>query len=240
MPSKRKIVGLALEDGRWWRPSPVLLLRDAVGLGEEVVTVQERGALVEALAVPELEHLLLEERPLVGKRVLRADGSLLGWVADYAFDPRSGQITTLEVSPDSEGEATTPHLVAYQQVQVLGPDAVVVGESGRAQRQPAVAPSDAPAPGAEVVEETHSEAQATSPAAPGTTITGGDLARLFRERQERFLLGKVAQRAVLGREREIIVPAGTAVTPQILARAKESGKLLELTASVSARRDDTA
>ncbi|MDP2872157.1 MAG: PRC-barrel domain-containing protein [Bacillota bacterium] len=256
---KAQIVGLALEDGRWWRPSPVLLLRDAVGLGDEVVTVRDRAALVEAPGQPELEPLLLGERPLVGQRVLRVDGSLLGWVTDYAFDPRSGRILSLEVSPDGAGGAddsdgaVAPQLVAYQQVQVLGPDAVVVAQAVRQEpRHAPLPPPPAPASVAsapvasppepnrttETAADAPCEATGAAPAGQPTATTGGDLARLFRERQERFLLGKVAGRPVLGRERNVLVEAGTTVTQEILAKVKEAGKLLELTASVSISRDD--
>lgn len=231
---RAQVVGFALDDGRWWRPSPVLLLRDAVGLAGEVVTTRERGALVDACSVPDLERLLSSDQQLLGRQVVRTDGSLVGVVTDFSFDPRSGRIASLEVSSDCDDAAARLQLVAYQQVQVMGPDAVVIAVSSR--------PDVRPGQGAERAEQAEPRAAGApgSPAHPApsaATTTGADLVRLFQERQERFLLGKVAQRPVHGPERDVIVEAGQAVTPELLARVKEAGKLLELTASVSMRRD---
>ncbi len=76
-----------------------------------------------------------------------------------------------------------------------------------------------------------------TPAAPAATpTTGADLARLFRERQERFLLGKTAQRAVRDDEGLVLVDADQVVDQETLDKVKAAGKLLELTASVSMRK----
>jgi uncharacterized protein YrrD len=240
--SRAQIVGLALEDGRWWRPSPVLMLGDVVGLGGEMITTGDHGALVDVCKAPDIERLFTSERPLVGQQVVRADGSVAGWVTDYSFDPRSGRLLSLEVSPSGEDESSAPQLVSYQQVQVLGPAAVVLGAAEK--QEPRRRTDDVrPTPDARQLVAPDDARQAAAPdarqpAAPTATTTGGDLARLFQERQERFLLGKVAQRQVYGRDRDIIVETGQSVTPELLARVKEAGKLLELTASVSMRRDE--
>lgn len=249
--AKGQVVGLALDDGRWWRPSPVLMLGDAVGLAGEVVTAPDSVSLVDVCRAPDMERLFTSERPLIGQQVLRADGSVAGWVTDYSFDPRSGRVVSLEVSPGDEESATAPQLVPYQQVQVLGPAAVVIGAGPkqelrkRAESSQATISEAAPSMASAGPSAGFSAGSGAGPTGgsvvetpAGATTTGGDLARLFQERQERFLLGKVAQRQVHGRDRDIIVETGQTVTPDLLARVKEAGKLLELTASVSMRREE--
>lgn len=84
-----------------------------------------------------------------------------------------------------------------------------------------------------------SEAEAAPGSGPiqalGGSLPAAELVRMFQERQERFLLGKVARRAVRGEDGEVIVAAGTVVTAELLAKVKEADRLLDLTASVSLR-----
>lgn len=280
-----RVVGLAVDVGRWWRGCPVVPVERTVGMGERAVTVPSCDALSPVETDPALERIAESERPLIGQLVLSRDGTSLGTVADYAFDLHDGRITSLEVAPSGSGEETLPALVRAEQILVFGRDAVVVGgrsrpEAERGERAPAHGGGPAPltaAAGAQpaaaagrddvgeaaetaagpaetrgpmsVEEPPGSSASGGGPAGLGPTSAGGpapfrgiggalpaaDLARLFQERQERFLLGKTAQRPVRDDQGGVIVAAGEVVTKELLVRVKEAGRLLDLTASVSLR-----
>jgi uncharacterized protein YrrD len=268
-----KVLGLAVDDGRWWRGCPVVPLDKVVGMGEEAVTIPGVETLSAAETVAGLEESIVAARPVIGQRVLSKDGAAVGVVSDYAFEAGSGKIASLEVAPWVQaGEAGIPTLIRAEQVLVFGRDAIVVGGERREPRvaggaaagavpgpetasRPGVAtrhkaaprPEAAVSPGASAVPDVAPALDAdrlpsTAPASAPTSILafGGsrpaaELARLFQERQERFLLGKRAQRAVRDETGEVLVAPGEVVTPELLSKVKSAGRLLDLTASVSLR-----
>jgi uncharacterized protein YrrD len=170
-PSAGRVVGLAIDNHRWWRPTRIALWEDVVaGAGGDVLLVTASSRLFSVLDRPEFEPLVADERRLLGTRVVTRGGRIAGRVASYAIDPATGRILRLELE-EGGGAASPPATLPYERVMVLGRDVVVIAEDGdashvKAAEQPArVAAAPEPQAAPQPVAASSEEAAAPEAAA---------------------------------------------------------------------------
>lgn len=129
-PKAIKIAALVLEHkGGWFKEAKVIPMEQVNSIGDHAVTVTHTHCVEKASAIPEILQLLREGIQLIGTKVLTKDGTLIGTVEEFHYEPTQGKITQLEISStllDSlfKGKALLPtHLIS-----TLGKHAIIVQE----------------------------------------------------------------------------------------------------------------
>lgn len=82
-----RLCGITLQDEGWGKRQRYLAFEELVLIGQ-----------VSVLALPRAHPRPARGIALTGSRVLSMNGQLLGWVQDFAFDPRYGAVQALKVS----------------------------------------------------------------------------------------------------------------------------------------------
>lgn len=264
-PAGGEVAAIVVTNGKWYSPPRVVPFSLVQGVGQDAIMVENNSAVVPLANMPELEKKLDLDISIRGVRVITRGGRQVGVVKDYFVDPTTGKITGFELS-DVSGKNIIPLpavvtigktlLVVTEEVEQL----LVADSGGLAGAVPAstsvAAPATETSPGAG---EGAPGTGAGSAKAVGTAVTGpqvkgnsaateagpaagtgaasSPMAELFKDRQERFLLGKKTTRLVKDAAGQTIVAVGQVVTQEIIKRATESGKLAELVASVETTRE---
>lgn len=91
------IAGLTLDRKGWFKEQPVIPYSHVKNVGSHAVTVDQASAVVKLSALPELEILAKNAIPLIGAKVITEEGTVLGVVEDFSFDPQDGKIHYLEL-----------------------------------------------------------------------------------------------------------------------------------------------
>ncbi|WP_227763969.1 PRC-barrel domain-containing protein [Zhaonella formicivorans] len=129
-PQGLNIAALVLEQkGVWFKEARVISFEHIKSAGEHAVTVGHTKYAERASALPQIMQLMKSGVGVIGAKVLTQDGSLLGTVEEFMFDPVTGRITSLEISGrllDSlfKGKAYLP----TEAIVTLGKHAIIVQE----------------------------------------------------------------------------------------------------------------
>jgi uncharacterized protein YrrD len=94
---KMAIAAFTIDRKGWFKEQPVIPYNHVKSVGNHAVTVDQAGAVVKLSSQPELETLAKHPLPLLGTRVITEEGSVLGSVDDFRFDPQDGKIYYLDV-----------------------------------------------------------------------------------------------------------------------------------------------
>ncbi|OIQ59298.1 PRC-barrel domain protein [Moorella thermoacetica] len=95
--SKMAIAAFTVDRKGWFKEQPVVPYSHVKSVGSHAVTVDEASAVVKLSSLPELEALAKHPLPLLGARVITEEGTVLGTVEDFRFDPQDGKIHYLDV-----------------------------------------------------------------------------------------------------------------------------------------------
>ncbi|BCV20024.1 PRC-barrel domain-containing protein [Moorella sp. Hama-1] len=91
------IAAFTVDRKGWFKEQPVIPYSHVKSVGSHAVTVDEATAVVKLSSLPELEALAKHPLPLLGARVITEEGTVLGTVEDFRFDPQDGKIHYLDV-----------------------------------------------------------------------------------------------------------------------------------------------
>lgn len=96
-PQKLCIAGLALDRKGWFKEQPVIPYSHVKNVGSHAVTVDHAAAVSKLSSLPDLEMLSKNPVGLLGAKVITEEGTVLGVVEDFVFDPQDGKIHYLEL-----------------------------------------------------------------------------------------------------------------------------------------------
>lgn len=127
-PQKKEIMGLLVQDEKWWRDTKVVSFALISGIGEYAVTVENTSTVASLSSMPEIEELLESKVQVKGKEVITRSGRLIGKVQEYFVDPKSGKIEAYELVTPFSPEQEEIVLVPASCVLTIGKNVVVVIE----------------------------------------------------------------------------------------------------------------
>ena len=111
-PVLRQVVALELKKTQ---DGDLLRWSDITAFGTDAVTVAGADAI--GSATPEVRELAAKHRRILGKRLLTSAGDELGEVADVAFDPETGALSSLV--PDRGEEVSASRLLGVGSYAVV-------------------------------------------------------------------------------------------------------------------------
>ncbi|MDN5343972.1 MAG: hypothetical protein PWQ18_83 [Clostridia bacterium] len=94
---KMAIAAFTVDRKGWFKEQPVIPYNHVKSVGNHAVTVDQASAVVKLSSLPELEALAKHPLPLLGARVITEEGTVLGTVDDFRFDPQDGKIYYLDI-----------------------------------------------------------------------------------------------------------------------------------------------
>jgi uncharacterized protein YrrD len=232
-----KVAALLIDDGKWYLGAKALPFSAISGLGEYAVTINSEADIVPVTPSSALADLLSQTITVVGALALTRGGNSCGTVAEIGIDA-DGKI--VECLIEEAGETRS---LPAQRVITYGKDVLVISAENELQtvRLQAVSPDvpspvfDAPAPISEEIavqypeaEQEHQEDNEAEAADQDTDA----LAKMFEEKQRKYLLGKLASRRIEAESGVVIIEQGEEITEAVLQKAKLAGKFVELSMSI--------
>lgn len=224
-PHQGEVAYLLLNTGPWYTPPCVLPFKEVFGIGEYAVTIEYDNSISLLENEPEAKQLLESQVKVIGTKVITRVGKYLGQVSEIQIDEESGKICgcLMELS---DGSNTV--VIPASSIVTFGQEVLVIKEEAAVSEDPAATS------GGKTSEPPAATAAATTAAAPSEApqLNGANGVRLFEERQRQSLLGKKLVRPLLGDNGEILAREGETVTAELLDKAMEQGKFLDLTTAV--------
>ncbi|MHB1419327.1 MAG: PRC-barrel domain-containing protein [Bacillota bacterium] len=121
-----EIAALTIHQRGWFSETRVIPFDRVRNVGEHAITVDKSSSIERASQLPQIAGLIKQSIPLVGARVITEDGTVLGTVEEFIFEP-TGKIHSLEISGSFlenlvKGRAS----LACSVVSTVGKEAVIV------------------------------------------------------------------------------------------------------------------
>lgn len=217
-PRQQDIAALLVDEGGLLRTSQVVPIDGVHSFGRDAVVIADSSAVVPASAVPKIAEIIDSDDKLLGKKVFSESGVEHGAVSDLFFDETNGRIVGLELSRGVVGDAARgrPYL-DVEQIERIGPDVIFVRDVA-----------------GDGLERQVGGVQGGLQEAAGAAkdAVGGAAAKAGDAKPEDRLVGRRAGSDVEDEDGRLIVASGQAVTPDHVSRAREAGRLKQLTTSV--------
>ena len=235
------LLGFLVDEGGWFSSALVLPLSSIQAIGADAVIVSSRDAIASASEFPEIENILTRDNVLRGTRIMTVDGRDLGTMVDLYFDDKTGVIEGYEVSGGIFADAYSGRSF------VPAPDTLKIGEdiafvpsetADLMQEQIGGIKAVMQTAGEKVQEIAHTASEKAQEAAQ---LTGAKLqeatqkastsftnAVICPEDQEKFVLGKVAERTIKTSDGIILIPEGQVVTQTHILAARNCNMIDEL------------
>ncbi|PIU61925.1 MAG: hypothetical protein COS84_10765 [Armatimonadetes bacterium CG07_land_8_20_14_0_80_40_9] len=243
--AKGEIMGLVVEDEKWYKEVKVVSSALIYGIGEYAVTIENTSAIVGLSSMPEMEELLENNIRAKGTKVITKGGRLIGSVDEYYVDVQNGKIEAYELT-DERIIPTSSVLTIGKQVLVVADDvekhlkkniSEVLGEEGKVTPTPEVkekekVPQPTPKVEKEVPKKEEEKVEIKEKVSPALAGKTTNLSKIFEERQKKFILGKKVNRRIETNEGVVIADLGEVVNEKIIEAAKQAGKFTELSMSV--------
>lgn len=98
-PFQNQVKALLIDKGGWFAEAKIILIHDAVRIGEDAVLIEDQDKIRKAGEVKnEVASIAKKDNFLTGTKVIAENGKELGSVSDIAFDTATGDVEEFEVS----------------------------------------------------------------------------------------------------------------------------------------------
>jgi len=254
-PLQGKILGFILDGGGWFRKAKVIRYSAVVSLGEDAITVGDEAAVITTNHKLEPWLRAGNEVSLIGAKVISERGNNLGIVEDLLIDVTNGKIYGYEISGGLIQDIIAGRLVMPKPASLtVGEGTIIVSNDAEARiceqiaaRRQEIAADDNGEETKQVVKDTakagdQRSLEDTARGEPIITWQDAEFAKEFSDfdhREEVFaddaaevrlarLIGRPIGRSVRDQQGRILIAKGEIITPEIIQRAEETGKIAEL------------
>ncbi|PKM47211.1 MAG: photosystem reaction center subunit H [Firmicutes bacterium HGW-Firmicutes-8] len=216
---------LVVDNGPKYMGVKILPFKLIEGVGEYAITIQSSSSITDITDQPEINDLLEKNVRIKGTKVLTKKGRLMGTVSEFLIDDDSeGKIAGCELTP--AGESEKPGVIPSEQIVTFGKDVLIINAEAAA-----ILVDSLTSISGQI--EAKSKDEPTSPVKGKKQETSGEqepseAARLFEERQRKFLIGRKVSKRIETESGEVIAEEGELITEELLDKAKEAGKFMEL------------
>ncbi|MEW6725984.1 PRC-barrel domain-containing protein [Desulforudis sp. 1088] len=201
-----------------FRECLVVRFKDIESIGPDVLTVARAEVPVTLSSVPEALKVLDQQVGLIGTPVMTRKGKIAGVIREFAVDEESGLITGLEIALPGQDKAAG--VIPTINVAAYGRKFVVIN-------------NDLPAalvPGFDHLEPASQNGQP----AEAKAAEAADPLKYFEEQQKQYLLGRTVTKQIVADDGTVVAEAGEVVTKEVIDRAIQHNKYIELTLNTGA------
>ena len=203
-PEDGKVDFILVSNGTWYVGARVLPYKSVMGIGEHAVTTESEGQLSLINDTAAANNLLQRNIVVKGNRVLTKQGNLVGVVSEFSIDETTGKITRLEYK--TAQDESKVEIIEADQVLTFGSDVIVVKERKSSESVPAK-------PEPVMIDSDEQKASATEES---------QLAAFFKQKQIEFLLEKRLEKDLMDAAGNVIIPAGTEITQDVIKIAEQN------------------
>jgi uncharacterized protein YrrD len=214
-PEDGKVDFILVSNGTWYVGARVLPYKSVMGIGEHAVTTESEGQLSLINDTAAANNLLQRNIVVKGNRVLTKQGNLVGVVSEFSIDETTGKITRLEYK--TAQDESKVEIIEADQVLTFGSDVIVVKERKSSESVPAK-------PEPVMINSDEEKASATEES---------QLAAFFKQKQIEFLLEKRLEKDLVDAAGNVIIPAGTEITQDVIKIAEQNNLFVELSRCIS-------
>ncbi|EDL64682.1 PRC-barrel domain-containing protein [Bacillus sp. SG-1] len=202
-PEKGSVDFLTIEHEDWQVSVKAIPFKKVIGIGEYAVTVENGNAVIDLNEIPIANALVNKKIRINDTKVMSRKGQLIGEAKEYYVDDETGNIIGLLVAmKDSE------KVLESEQILTYGKDILIVQE-GSAQHFK------------DSVEDLLPDTQADQSLDFEEPVTN-DLENI-KNKQANLLKGKRVTKDILGISGETLIPGGTILTEEDIAKAQNEG-----------------
>jgi len=214
---------LVVDNGLRYLGIKVLPFRLVEGVGEDAVTIQNSSCIIDLGDEPEINGLLEKNVRVKGTRVMTRKGKMIGMVSEILVDEdNEGRIDACEMT--SLNDTGSKEIIPSDKIITFGKDVLIINELSGSSGSP----------------ENSSNTQNTSPdsvsAETAKTLSAeetgaqeqSEAAKLFEERQRKYLSGRKVSKRIETETGEAIAEEGDIITEELMDKAKAAGKFSEL------------
>lgn len=241
------IAALLIDDGKWYLGAKVLPFSSISGLGEYAVTIDSEADIIAITPTSSFGNLLAQNVQVIGTTVLTRNGNASGTVSEILIDT-DGRISECLIDESHE-----IHSVPRERVITFGKDVLIVSGENETAPVPRDAlttvippmPSTSEAFTLEPIQILE-DIRVDEPIIADTDLQDNTqqdqiepidretdaLAKMFEEKQRKYLLGKTASRRIEAENGIVVVEQGEEITEAVLQKATLSGKFVELSMSI--------
>lgn len=209
-PQERRVVALVTGEKGLLRTRAQVIPFDRLrSIGTDAVTVTREGEVQELRSRPDLEKLL--ELPLLGGYVISEEGTKIGRVEDFSFNPTSGQLHGLLLQ-EGKGDVAEGFL-PIDEILYFGEDYIIARRDAATKVRPA---------------EGGEEETAEKPVyrcAEGVLNRARDFTRSLEVKAIDFAIDREAGQTITAPDGSVIIEKGQKVTHEIIDRARQENRL---------------
>ncbi len=218
---------LVVDNGLRYLGIKVLPFRLVEGVGEDAVTIQNSSCIVDLGDEPEINGLLEKNVRVKGTRVMTRKGKMIGIVSEILVDEDSeGRIDACEMT--SLNDTGSKEIIPADEIITFGKDVLIINASSETSGSPeSVSNSQNASPDSASTETAEATAE-TLPEEKAGTQEQSEAAKLFEERQRKYLLGRKISKRLETETGEAIAEEGDVITEELMDKAKAAGKFSEL------------
>ncbi len=217
-PATGSVEFIAIDRDGGFRECLVVPFKDVESIGPDVLTIAKAEVPVSLSSAPEALKALDHQVRLIGTPVMTRKGKIAGVITEFAVDEDSGIITGLEIA--LSGQQTPAGVIPTINVAAYGQKFVVIN-------------NDLPAALVPGFEHLEPASQNDQPAEAKAAETADPL-KYFEEQQKQYLLGRTVTKQIVAEDGTIIAEAGEVVTKELINRATQHNKYIELTLNTGA------
>ena len=250
------VIAMLIDDGKSYLGAKALPFSTISGIGEYAVTVNSESDIV---ATSTFDQFLSKGIDIVGSLAVTRDGNIAGTISEIVIDVDGKIVECLaKTAAEETFSVSAQRIVTYGKdvliISTNDAETTILNPS-----QPVVVPITTPS---ENTPETHIEVEQESkqlelsepvkptesisikPAEPVESVEHTDsvkpaestepdaLAKMFEEKQRKYMLGKRASRRIDAENGVIVIEQGEEITETVLQKAKLAGKFVELSMSI--------
>lgn len=260
-PQTKEVAALLVEDEEWYKGAKIVPFTAIRSIGADALIIDRNDQITAASSNSEIEELINRAIKIINTQIITTSGKNIGEASEYIVDQETGKIVSVEIIA-AEGLPTSIEvnriLTFGRDVMIVseeGEEAIQTDiETQEAAAQTEIETEEAPmeaedvpytsTPTFEEVKKededvsaphlTEEESAGTAESAPAEAEKPSEEAakKTLEERQHDFLIGKTMRKDVTTDDGTVIIKEGETVNEEVIQKAKENNKYLELTFSI--------
>jgi uncharacterized protein YrrD len=202
-PEKGSVDFLTIEHEDWQVSVKAIPFKKVIGIGEYAVTVENGNAVIDLNEIPIANALVNKKIRIIDTKVMSRKGQLIGEAKEYYVDDETGNIIGILVDV-KENEK----ILEAGQILTYGKDILIVQEDSMDHFKNSV-------------EDLLSDDQAAGDTDPEEA--GSNDLENIKSKQAELLKGKRVTKDISGISGETLIPVGTLLTEDDIAKAQNEG-----------------
>ncbi|MDR3584380.1 MAG: PRC-barrel domain-containing protein [Desulfosporosinus sp.] len=128
--STKSLAAIVVDPKGLFKDQRIIPYSKVVSVGDDAITIDKESHVEKTSNLPELLDLVKEKLTIIGTKMVTETGKTLGTADEYYVDPKTGEITQIEISGGKlEGFLTGKAWISAEYITTLGHD-VIVAQKG--------------------------------------------------------------------------------------------------------------